>query len=309
LEFFVQQARDHQARILHTHFGNLGWANIAVAEKASMKHVVTFYGRDVNQIPRQDSRWHKRYKELFTHVDLVLCEGPYMKRCIIELGCPEDKVLVQHIGVRLDELNYQPREWDGQRPLRVLMAASFREKKGFPYGLEALGQMSKVIPLEVTIIGDSDKSKSSQREKQRILDTISRYHLTSKVKLLGYQPFSRLLEEAYQHHVFLSPSVTASDGDTEGGAPVSIIEMAATGMPIVSTIHCDIPEIIQHGHTGLLAEERDVVGLVKQLRWLVEHPDKWIQMTSRARQRIEMEYNADIQGKNLGKLYESLLDK
>ncbi len=52
-----------------------------------------------------------------------------------------------------------------------------------------------------------------------------------------------------RHHLFLSPSVTAPDGDSEGGAPVSIIEAAATGMPVVSTTHCDIPQAVDDGVT------------------------------------------------------------
>ena len=64
-----------------------------------------------------------------------------------------------------------------------------------------------------------------------------------------------------KHDVFLAPSVTASNGDTEGGAPVAIIEMAASGMPIVSTRHCDIPSVVLDGVTGLLAAERDSEGL------------------------------------------------
>jgi len=75
--------------------------------------------------------------------------------------------------------------------------------------------------------------------------------------MLGFQPHAILFEEAYKNHIFLSPSVTALDGDTEGGAPVTIIEMAATGMPIISTKHCDIPEVIKDGVTGFLANERD----------------------------------------------------
>ena len=79
---------------------------------------------------------------------------------------------------------------------------------------------------------------------------IEKHKLQSKIRMLGFQPYSVLLEEAYTHHIFLSPSVTASDGDTEGGAPVTLIEMLATGMPIVSTTHCDIPEIICKGPEG-----------------------------------------------------------
>src|SRR5690606_39794503 len=67
---------------------------------------------------------------------------------------------------------------------------------------------------------------------------------------LGYQPWRALMDAAYRHHVFLSPSITASDGDTEGGAPVGLIEMAATGMPVISSRHADIPEVIEHGVGG-----------------------------------------------------------
>ena len=112
-------------------------------------------------------------------------------------------------------------------PLRVLIAGSFREKKGIPYALEALGRLQQEIPLEITIIGDA--SERGEAEKLQILDTIKTHNLWPKTRMLGYQPHAILLEEAYRHHIFLSPSVTASDGDTEGGLPVSIIEMAATG--------------------------------------------------------------------------------
>ena len=54
----------------------------------------------------------------------------------------------------------------------------------------------------------------------------------------------------------MAPSVTASDGDMEG-TPMALVDMAATGMPIISTTHSDIPEIIRHGETEFLAEERD----------------------------------------------------
>ena len=73
------------------------------------------------------------------------------------------------------------------------------------------------------------------------------------MRLLGYVSRETLREEAYEHDVFLAPSVTASNGDTEGGAPVAIIEMSASGMPIVSTNHCDIPSVVLDGVTGLLA--------------------------------------------------------
>ena len=139
------------------------------------------------------------------------------------------------------------------------------------------------------------------------MSILKKHALLDRTHLLGFQPHVRLLEEAYKHHIFLSPSVTASDGDSEGGAPVTIIEMAATGMPVVSTTHCDIPQVIPHGTAGLLADERDVAGLVKHLEWLVQNPEQWEGLVSQARAHIEKNFDAVIQGQQLAEFYASLL--
>ncbi len=230
-----------------------------------------------------------------------------MAASVISLGCPEERVRVHHLGVALDDLPFKPRSWDGQGPLSVLIAGSFREKKGFPFALEALGRLQRRVELEVTIIGDADRSASSQEEKRRILETIEASGLGQRVRLLGYQPHAVFLKEAYAHHLFLAPSVTASDGDTEGGAPVSVIEMAATGMPVVSSRHSDIPGIIKHGVTGLLAEERDVDGLVECLERLLDTPQDWPDMVTKARRHVEKEFDAAQQGQKLARIYREIV--
>ncbi|MBW4643033.1 MAG: glycosyltransferase [Goleter apudmare HA4340-LM2] len=309
LGFLVDIAQHENINVLHSHFGHVGWQDIGAAKKVGLKHVVTFYGWDVNSLPKTRPHWRRRYQELFANVDIILCEGSHMAKCIVNLGCPADKVKVHHLGIAIEELKFQPRVWNPNEPLRVLIAASFREKKGIPYALEALGQLQHQVSLEVTIIGDANSEKRSQAEKQKILATIEKHNLQSKVRMLGYQPYTLLFKEAYKHHIFLSPSVTASDGDTEGGAPVSLIEMAATGMLIVSTNHCDIPEVVINGLTGLLAEERDVSGLVTHLQQLVHHPEQWLPITVAGRKHVEKEYDAYIQGKKLAEIYSHLAMK
>ncbi|CCF84307.1 putative colanic acid biosynthesis glycosyl transferase [Nitrolancea hollandica Lb] len=307
LPFLVEHAARCQAQVLHSHFGNIGWLNLSVAKRARVKHVVTFYGLDLSYLPRQDPRWHHRYAALFSQVDRILCEGPFMARSIVNLGCPAYKIRVHHLGINTDEIAWIPRKWNPLEPLRVLIAATFREKKGIPLALEALGRLQHEVPLAITIIGDAGNNARDQAEKQQILQIIERHNLLPKLRMLGYQPHSVLFEEAYQHHVFLSPSITSSDGDTEGGAPVTIIEMAATGMPVVSTVHCDIPEVIDHRRTGLLAKERDIDGLVVQLKWLLDHPDQWQAMTAAARHHVDVEFNARVQGARLATIYQGMV--
>jgi colanic acid/amylovoran biosynthesis glycosyltransferase len=303
LGFLVEVAKQKEVNILHSHFGYIGWANIEAAKQAKLKHIVTFYGMDVNFLPNEYPIWRTRYQELFAHADLILCEGPYMAQCIIKLGCPVHKVKVHHLGVSIEAIPFKPRVWNPPETLRILIAATFNEKKGIPYALEALGQLQHQVPVEITIIGDAKNVPRSEAEKQKILATIEKHNLQSKVRLLGYQPHSILFEEAYKHHIFLSPSITASDGDTEGGAPVSLIEMAATGMFIISTTHCDIPEVIINGITGLLAEEGDVSGLITHLQYLINYPEQWHSTVQIGRKHIETEYDAQRQGLRLKELY------
>lgn len=305
--FLVRTARQVRARLLHSHFGNMGWQNLGAARQAGLRHVVTFYGYDVGQLPREDARWHTRYREMFAAVDRVLCEGPHMAESIARLGCPREKLCVQRLGVSMETLPFQPRAWQPGEPLRVLLVASFREKKGIPYALEALGRLQHEVPVEITLIGDASKLPSSQVEKQKILAAIERHQLGAKVRLLGYQPWSVCFEEAARHHLFLSPSVHAEDGDCEGGAPLGLIEMAASGMPVVSTTHCDIVSVIQHRVTGYLAPERDVDAVVAGLRWWTDQPGQWAGRLAAARRHLETEYDARTQGARLGAIYEDVL--
>jgi colanic acid/amylovoran biosynthesis glycosyltransferase len=306
LSFLVETARAVDARLVHSHFGDYGWRNLGAVSATGMKHLVTFYGIDVVFIPRSDPRWGARYRELFDRVDRVLCEGPHMASCIVELGCPPEKVSVHHLGIDMDLLPFQPAVWQPGQPLRVLMAGSFREKKGFPYAIDALGAIRDEVELEVTLIGDAHDERTG-REKRAILDAIERNRLGDVVRLPGYQPYESVLEDARRHHVFLSPSVTGSDGDTEGGAPVSIIEMCASGLMVVSTTHCDIPGVVLDGVTGLLARERDTDALADRLRWLLSHPDDWHGMLTAARKHIEAEFDARVQGERLGEIYRRTL--
>ena len=52
------------------------------------------------------------------------------------------------------------------------------------------------------------------------------------------------------------------------------VKMCASGMAIVSTRHCDIPGVVKDGITGWLADEHDVEGLVRHLRWLIENTNR-----------------------------------
>lgn len=294
------------ARVVHSHFGHTASGCAAVVRSLGLAHVVSVYGSDVSKLTHRSAAWRRRYREMFSLVDCVLCEGPRMVDRVAALGCPPGKITLHRLGVPLDRLPFRPRVWRSGETLKVLIASSFREKKGIPYAVEALARLRREVDLHVTIIGDAEPAADSQREKAHILRVIRKHNMNGAVTLMGYQPHQVLMEQAYAAHVFLAPSVTAADGDSEGGSPVVITEMAASGMPVVATSHADIPQLIEHGVSGLLAQERDVAGLVDQLHHLLNHTALWVSMTRAARARVEADFNAALQGEKLAALYHSL---
>jgi colanic acid/amylovoran biosynthesis glycosyltransferase len=240
---------------------------------------------------------------LFESIEKVLCEGPYMASRIRNLGCPGYKVVVHRLGVPVQDIEFQERPWWLRSELRVLLAGSFFFKKGIPVALEALGKLKSEIPFFVTVIGDSNGSPSAEAEKAKIMEIIRRYDLAGKVELLGIKRYSELVQAAYSQDVFIAASRTAPDGDTEGGAPVTLLDMAASGIPLISTRHCDIPEIVRHGITGTLAEENSSESLAEAIRWFSRNRPEAARMARAARALVEREFDARIQSCKLSRLY------
>ena len=296
--------------LIHAHFGPSGYSILRLKRLLNIPMVTTFYGYDLSMLPSREPAWKPRYLQLFKYGELFLVEGNAMRRTLIALGCPEQKVIVQQIGIELDKIPFCSRKPDLSDEVRVLIAGTFREKKGIPYAVEAFGIVKQKHPdlkLKLTIIGDSRGTFSDEDEKKKILAALTKFNLKNEVTMMGFQPHSVLWNEMYKHHIFLSPSVTAADGDSEGGAPVSIIEASASGMPVISTAHCDIPEVVIDGKSGHLAPERDINALAEKLEMLVLNPALWETFGIRGRKHIEDNYDIFKQVRRLESLYDSML--
>lgn len=301
--------RRDKPSVAHAHHGFSGYKFLPVARRARLPMVVSFYGSDATKLVRQYPEWRARYRTMFVACERVLVEGPHMRSRLIELGCPADKAVVQHLGIDLDDIPFSPRTLGPDRAVKVLISASFKEKKGIPLAVEAFARVRKNNPslgMSLTLIGDALPLSDETAEKARILAALDAHGLMPHVRMLGYQPYPVFREELGKHHIFLSPSFTASNGDTEGGSPVSITEAAASGMPVVSTTHCDIPEVVKHGETGLLAKEKNVDDLTEKMDTLVRSPERWVGMGLAARRHIEEQYDARKQAKALEALYDEV---
>jgi len=229
-----------------------------------------------------------------------------MRDKLIELGCNPEKVVVHHIGIKLGKYEFRERKLNNK--IRLMACGRFVEKKGTPYAIQALKQvMSKTkADVHLTIVGDSDNKGTPTVEKRKILNYIDKYQVANAVTMTGYLPHDEVLKIAYDHHIFLAPSVHASDGDAEGGFPVILTEVLATGMPVVAFEHCDIPEIIQDGKSGFIVPERNVGALAEKLLYLIEHPQIWPEMGQAGRAQIEDNYDINMLNERLIRIYQDL---
>ena len=287
LSWFLRDRPD----LIHAHFGPSGYDMMPYARRLEIPLVTSFYGQDAHQFPRKFRGWGDNYRKLFRYGRLFLAEGPAMRERLIELGCPSDKIMIHHIGVRPGGIEFRPRKPDGE--IRLMVCGRFVEKKGMPFAVEAVKRLrSKAgVGVRLTIIGDSDKEGTLTDEKRRILEAIEEHGVADAVTLTGFLPHDELMKMVYDHHVFLAPSVHASDGDAEGGFPVILTEVLATGMPVVASDHCDIPYIVQDGKSGFIVPERDVGALTEKLAYLIRHPEIWGEMGRAGRRFVEEHYD------------------
>jgi len=289
---------DYKPVLFHAHQGQEGarWLNFATENNIPI--ITSFYGMDVSKLGKIPY-WHKRFTELFQRGKLFLAEGNHLKKQLIELGCPHEKIIVQHLGVAVDAYPKKKNYTSDDSRITVLQVASFREKKGIIYSLQAVAEAVKLNKnIIFKIIGDGDiKTKTAYNS------LVEQIQIKAHVEFLGIKSHAEMIKEMTAADMFIHPSVTALDGDNEGGAPVCIIEASAIGLPIVSTFHADIPEVVLNDKTGFLSAEKNVDGLARSILTLADdHKLREIFGTAGIA-HIREHYNLQVQIKKLEEIY------
>ncbi len=294
--------RRRDAALLHAHFGPEGWELLDVRRGSGLPLVTTFYGFDMSKLPRL-AEWRERYARLFREGDLFLVEGPHMKERLAALGCPAEKIRVQRIALDLSRAPFRPRAPRAGAPAVFLFCGRFTEKKGLLESLKAFGKLAAGgrKDFEYRVIGDGP-------QKEEALRLAAEEGLGDRVRFLGRKGHAEFYEELSRADVFVSPSVTAADGDTEGGAPTTILEAQAAGLPVVATRHADIPAVVREGASALLSDERDVEGLARNLARFMDERSLWESFGRAGRRHVEDFHDIDKESRNLENIYVSLLE-
>ncbi len=286
---------------VHAHFGPTGVMAVPLRRKLGLPLITSFYGYDA-PVQEKASAWRDLYRPLFEVGDLFLVEGPCLRRRLIALGAPPERVTIQRIAIDVERIPFRPRRV--ARPgecIQILQVGRMVEKKGFVHTVRAFAEVHRAHPhTRLLFIGDGPLRPSLQA-------LVSELGLDRVVHFLGFTSRAAYMTIAERCHVLVQPSVTASDGDTEGGAPTVLLEMQAAGMPIVATRHADIPHVVVEGGSALLVPERDETALAEALNAVIEHPERWEEMGRVGRRFVTERHNIALEVKRLERTYEAVL--
>lgn len=283
--------------VLHAHFGPLGFRSLKLKQKTERPLVTSFYGIDASAVI-QRPEWPERYARLFDEGDAFVCLGQNMVERLCTIGCPEEKIHVVHLGVDVEQIPFRERAAT-EHPV-LLYCGRLVEKKGVLDALNAFAHVSKKWPqLTLRIIGDG-VLRSKLRRRIRALG------LQDRVHMLGALPQARVFDEMAQADIFILPSKTASNGDMEG-TPTVLLEAQASGLPVLTTHHADIPEVVQDGVSGYLVEEGDVESLQAKLDVLFAEPERWAEFGRAGRAQVVARYHIAKETQKLESLYQSLV--
>lgn len=296
---FESIVKKRNAGLIHAHFGHNGVQALALKKHLDIPLVTTFYGADLSQRQMVDSLLPE-YRGMFEKGDLFLVEGPHMKSVLQGLGCGPEKIKIQRIAIPVETITFKERKPKNNDTVKLLFCGRFTEKKGLMTALEAV-KIARQTSNRFTfsIIGDGQMMN-------RVRDFIRVHNMDSYVELPGFLPYDEYLRRVEEADLFLHPSVTASDGDSEGGAPTTILEAQAMGLPIISTNHADIPNIVVPGKSALLSDERDAKQLAQNILHLLDNQDLWSPMGQTGREFVQKHHNITTEAKNLEAIYHNL---
>jgi colanic acid/amylovoran biosynthesis glycosyltransferase len=253
------------AELLHVYFGHIAVHLLPLIQAWPNPSVVSFHGADV-MVDLDKPGYRAATQRMLEAVRLVLVRSESLGRALINLGCPAGKIRLQHTGIPVDDIPFQPRDWPASGAWKFVQACRLIEKKGLRVSLRAFAKFAARHPASTFTIAGEGPLRNELGQLAAELD------VADKVFFPGFISQTQLRDLFYQSHIFLHPSEVGGDGNQEG-VPNSMLEAMASGLPVFATKHGGIPEAIENGRSGILVNERDDDALVVALFERTANPE------------------------------------
>ncbi len=202
---------------------------------------------------------------------------------------PENVHLIYH-GLDLKRFP-EPAEYGSERdgsdlsdPVRIVTVGRAVEKKGLDTLVDALAALPGDLNWSWTHIGGGTLSDALKAQVKRL-------DLSDRVKFLGSQPQTKVIDQYRSSDMFVLPCRIAADGDRDG-LPNVLVEAASQKLACISTPISGIVEMFTDEHNGLLVEPDNVTALSAAIERLARNPALRQKLGNAAAERVRNEFDA-----------------
>ena len=270
---------------------------VPACSQAGLPLVPHFHGYDasMHKVLRQYAR---DYRKLFAYAPAVVAVSEVMKQKLIAAGASPGKVHVIPYGISLEK--FQPSAQETTDAMLFLGVGRFTAKKAQQITIQAFAEVVRTFPeARLILVGGKDGQYES------CANLVKSLQLENAVSLPGVMNSDEIAQLMRKAFAFVQHSVTPASGDMEG-TPLSILEAAASGLPVISTEHGGILEAVIHGKTGYLVPEYDVAGMAACMKKLAAQPALARSMGKEGQLHIRENYNEEKQFEKLFQLLKNV---
>ena len=277
-------------------FGTLAAKIYEIFDWANIPYVVHFHGYDAYHKPTLDLIIDD-YKILFRRAFALVVVSKAMENQLLLLGAPEEKIIYNPYGV---DQSFFVGGNPGGAPLHFVAVGRFVEKKAPHLLITSFRDVVLEFPdAKLTIVGDGPLLNPCRSLAKAL-------GLSNNIAFSGIQSPVFIRDLLVSSRAFLQHSVASEEGDSEG-MPLSIIEAQMVGLPVVSTLHAGIPDVVIHGSTGFLSDENDIQSMSSNILALAKNPELASEMGANARARAVDLFSLDSHISNLAAILEAAL--
>lgn len=254
-------------------YGTHAYDLLLLLKKSRLPIVVHFHGFDAS-VHKTIGRCGN-YSEVFDLATKVIAVSEIMEQKLLALGCPKEKLEYNVYGPQSEFEEVLPRFSKKQ----FIGIGRFTDKKAPYYTIMAFKDVvEKHGDAQLLLAGEGLLLNMCQ-------NLVQYYGLGGQVQFLGVITPERYRQLLVESLAFVQHSITAENGDMEG-TPLAVLEASIAGLPVISTYHAGIPDVIINGKTGLLCKEHDVSGMANHMLQLLDDVAYAQQLGTAAKQHI-----------------------